>query len=160
MGTNDGNALVIPMPLWRNIMKSLRQRGGGYRESGAFLLGKLGHIKITTFILYDDLDPHCLDQGIVVFDGYGFVELWKICEAKKLRVLADVHTHGSLRAFQSKVDKTNPMISTKGHIALILPNFAQNHFMNIKGIGIYKYLGNHKWENWDTKSGKVKWTLI
>jgi len=57
--------------LWRQGLTELKQRGGGKRESGAFLLGKRNGEQraITGFTFYDDLDPHCLDTGIVVFDG-------------------------------------------------------------------------------------------
>lgn len=152
-------SLHVPLGLWYSLIRVLRQRGRGARESGAFLLGKAESNKITMFIPYDDLDPHCLDEGIIIFKGYGFIPLWKICEEKNLRVLADVHTHGSWMVFQSGADKAHPMISKKGHIALILPNFAQNHFLNFKGIGTYEYLGNDKWRTWNTKTGRIKWTL-
>jgi len=153
-------SLNIPIPLWRSLIKSLRQRGRGIHESGAFLLGQDGTNKITTFVLYDDLDPHCLDEGIVIFKGYGFTPLWKLCEEKRIRVMADIHTHGNMRVFQSEADKDHPMISKNGHIALILPNFAQNHFLNLKGMGIYEYRGDNQWQSWGLKSGRVKWTLV
>jgi hypothetical protein len=53
----------------------VRERGrNASRESGAFLLGhrKDGRARIVDFILYDDLDPHALDTGIVRFDGRHF----------------------------------------------------------------------------------------
>lgn len=153
-------SMNISIILWRSLIKSLRQRGRGYRESGAFLMGKRESTCITTFILYDDLDPHCLDQGIIVFDGSGFIPLWKICEEENLRVIADVHTHSDAWTGQSELDKTNPMINMKGHIALILPNYAQNHFMSFKGIGVYEYLGDHTWKTWSLRSGKIKWKVI
>lgn len=150
----------ISIVLWRSLIKTLRQRGKGYRESGAFLLGKPGTSRVNIFIPYDDLDPHCLDQGIVVFDGSGFIPLWKICEEQNLHVIADVHTHSGVWTGQSDLDKTNPMINMKGHLALIVPHYAQNHFMNFKGIGIYEYLGNHTWKIWSLRSGKIKWKVI
>lgn len=150
----------ISYTIWRALIKQLRLRGQGRRESGAFLLGKVGQDKITTFILYDDLDPHCLDEGIVVFDGQGFMALWKICETRKLCVIADVHTHSGTWTGQSDLDKRNPMIGTKGHLALILPNYAKNHFMNLQGIGIYEYLGAHKWRTLGVLSRRIKWTAM
>ena len=64
--------------LWRRVVTGLRTRGvHGRRESGAFLLGKRngGRARITDFLLYDDLDPKCLDTGIVRFDGRYFGDL-------------------------------------------------------------------------------------
>lgn len=150
----------IPLSLWRSLIISIRSRGRGIRESGAFLLGAIGGERITRFIPYDDLDPHCLDEGIIVFDGRYFVALWKICEEEKLQVLADVHTHSGIWTGQSKLDKTNPMISMEGHLALILPNYAQNHFLDFRGIGIYEYLGDNKWTTWPLVAGKIKWKII
>ena len=49
---------------WWRLRRALRQRGrGASRESGAFLLGRQegGRRRIVDFVLYDDLDPHCLD---------------------------------------------------------------------------------------------------
>ena len=110
-------------------------------------------------MLYDDLDPHCLDKGVIIFDGAGFVPLWKMCEEKHLKVLADIHSHPTNSVAQSGIDKRNAMISKKGHIALIVTNYARNYFMNFKGIGIYEYLEHNRWQMWDVKSGRVKWVL-
>lgn len=112
--------------LWRRLVQALRERGlAGTRESGAFLLGHrtAGRGRITDFVLYDDLDPHCLDTGIVRFDGRYYGALWAIVERKKCSVIADVHVHPG-QAFQSDSDRRNPMIAQAGHIGLILPNFA------------------------------------
>src|SRR4051812_42321704 len=73
------------MPLWHAGIAELRRRGGGRHESGAFLLGErverggVERRRVRLFVYYDDLDPHCLDTGIVVFDGAGFGPLWRIC---------------------------------------------------------------------------------
>ena len=63
--------LSCPRELWYAGLRELKSRGGGRRESGAFLLGKNydGIRRVCRFVYYDDLDPHCLDQGYVVFDG-------------------------------------------------------------------------------------------
>jgi len=56
--------------LWHRLTKKLRQRGHNRtRESGAFLLGYIENdqARIVDFVLYDDLDPHALDTGIIRF---------------------------------------------------------------------------------------------
>jgi len=145
---------------WYRLMRALRIRGNGVRESGAFLLGRQGTSKITDFICYDALDPHCLDTGIIQFDGSGYVPLWEHCERQSLQVLADTHTHPGSWTGQSELDQTNPMIVTKGHIALIIPTYAQNRMQGLKGVGIYEYLGAHKWRMWDPKDHAVTITLL
>lgn len=132
--------------IWRKLTKNLRHRGAnGSRESGAFLLGYKAddRARIVDFILYDDLDPHCLDSGIVRFDGRYFSDLWAICKARKLTVVADVHVHPGGEQ-QSRSDRSHPMISRSGHLALIIPNFGKRAKRST--VGIYRYLGNKDWE--------------
>ena len=132
--------------LWWRLRCALRQRGhGASRESGAFLIGRTeeGRRRILDFVLYDDLDPHCLDAGIVRFDGRHFGALWALCKARSLSVVADVHVHPG-GAGQSDSDRDHPMISQAGHIALILPNFAASPQPRT-ALGIYRYLGGKRW---------------
>lgn len=133
--------------LWRRLKAKLRARGNRCsRESGAFLLGyrENGSARIVDFVLYDDLDPNSLATGIVRFDGRYFSDLWAICKARGLTVVADVHVHPE-GAGQSKSDRDHPMISRAGHIALILPNFATGAQPR-HDIGVYRYLGSKRWE--------------
>jgi len=132
--------------VWMRLLRCLRERGRDCsRESGAFLLGTKDNARATIvdFVLYDDLDPHALDSGIVRFDGRHFGKLWDICKARGLSVVADVHVHPGA-AFQSSSDQDYPMISRSGHIALILPDFARAP-VPISKVGIYRYLGAKQW---------------
>lgn len=132
--------------LWLRLRDKLRERGRRCsRESGAFLLGRRedGRARIVDFVLYDDLDPHCLDSGIVRFDGRYFSELWAVCKARNLSVVADIHVHPG-GAGQSDSDRDHPMISRAGHIALILPRFATGRQPR-RDIGMYRYLGGKRW---------------
>lgn len=133
--------------LWRRLVGRLRERGrNATRESGAFLLGRNDGdaARIVDFVLYDDLDPHSLDTGIVRFDGRYFGELWDICKRRGLSVVADVHVHPGA-VYQSESDRQYPMISVAGHVALILPNFAFGS-MRAHSVGIYRYLGGKRWD--------------
>lgn len=138
--------------LWWRLVSSLRGRGNvGTRESGAFLLGSIenGQRRIRDFVLYDDLDPHCLDTGIVRFDGRFFSDLWKVCKQSGLSVVADIHVHPAGCA-QSSSDKNHPMISAKGHIAMILPNYAKGKQKRSK-FGLYVYRGDKQWTTIPTR---------
>src|ERR1700693_3370317 len=108
--------------LWHRLLTGLRRCGRHYsRESGAFLLGQRrgDRVRILQFVLYDDLDPECLDTGIVRFDGRHFGKLWDLCKQRDLTVVADVHTHPGCSG-QSDYDRAHPMISRAGHLALIM----------------------------------------
>jgi hypothetical protein len=133
--------------LWGRLIARLRERGRSEtRESGAFLLGFQNPgqpARIVDFVLYDDLDPHSLDTGIIRFDGKHFGKLWAICRARSLTVVADVHVHPG-GSGQSASDKADPMVTQAGHLALILPDFARPPVPR-DDIGIYRYLGNQAW---------------
>ncbi|SRR5260370_11164194 len=121
------------------------QGHNGSRESGAFLLGKRRHgrARIHTFMLYDDLDPRCLDTGIVSFDGRYFGKLWDVCKEQDLTVVGDIHTHPG-GSQQSDSDRAHPMIARAGHIALIVPQFAASPVRQTE-VGIYRYEGAKRW---------------
>lgn len=131
---------------WRCLIAGLRERGHGERESGAFLLGQRdpdGRARIDAFVLYDDLDPHVLDSGIIRLDGRVFGALWDRCRRTASAVVADVHTH-PCGPEQSYSDQAHPMISQRNHIALIIPCFAQGPCTPAE-IGMYRYLGGKRW---------------
>jgi len=138
--------LDCPWTVWRALCRDLRRRGiNRSRESGAFLLAVQGATdrRVVAYVLYDDLDPHCLDTGIVRFDGRYFSELWALCKARELTVIADIHVHGADFG-QSDSDRAHPMISRAGHIALILPNFARRPQWRWN-VGMYRYEGGKRW---------------
>lgn len=130
--------------LWLDTLGLLRERGRGRRESGGFLLGRRTRTSrvIESFLPYDDVDPNAL-RGIIVFDGSKMDAVWDICRRDGLEVVADVHTHP--RGFgQSQTDRDNPMIPEVGHMALIVPNFADGAYLPGE-IGIYEYRGRRQW---------------
>lgn len=137
--------LSIPAPLWGQLLKKLRERGGGIRESGAFLLGEgAGPERVVKrIVLYDDLDPDCLEEGYVRFDGRYYGRLWEICAAQSQSVVGDVHTH-PFDPGQSHSDKMHPMVSIPGHIALIVPNYARAP-VGAADVGVYVYRGRYRW---------------
>lgn len=141
--------------LWKSGIEELKTRGKGMRESGAFLLGRVrnGRCRVEHFVYYDDLEPNCLSSGIVVLNGSGYGPLWQLCRETNLKVVADIHTHPA-KALQSHIDKENPMIATIGHIALIVPHYAQDHISQ-ESLGIYEYLGSHQWRDHSGKNSKA-----
>jgi proteasome lid subunit RPN8/RPN11 len=142
--------------VWRRLVKGLRERGQhGKHESGAFLLGRRygGCARITSFVLYDDLDPRCLESGIVRFDGRYFGALWELCNQRDVSVVADIHTH-PMGPQQSHSDRAHPMISRSGHIALIVPRFAAQP-VKLNTVGMYRYEGSKRWTRIPDKQRKT-----
>ena len=130
---------------WRQIVAELERRGGRRHEAGVFLLGCEGgnRLEVVEAIFYDDLDPQAYATGVCVLHGDAFAKLWAACRAKKVSVIADVHTHPA-GGFQSFSDKTNPMVARQGHIAIIVPDFARWPIVENR-MGIYEYRGDHEW---------------
>lgn len=139
--------LAIATAEWTALTRELHGRTSGVHESGAFLLGTSGATvrRVIKPVFYDDLDPDAYCTGIVRLQADSFTRLWTICAAEGLSVIADVHVHAE-EAWQSLADRTNPMIAQAGHIALILPWFAKAP-INLSTIGLYRYLGGHRWTN-------------
>jgi proteasome lid subunit RPN8/RPN11 len=81
-----------------------------------------------------------------MIDGETYGKLWKYCREERLEVIGDIHTHPGL-GLQSLTDKRNPMIGNPGHIAIIVPDFAEGE-VELRELGIYEYLGNHRWKTW------------
>lgn len=130
--------------LWTTILHELRERGQGSRESGGFLLGyRHGDSRtIEAMLPYDDVDPNAL-QGHILFDGSRMDVVWQECRRRGLEVVGDVHTHPAGYG-QSSVDRANPMMPEKGHLALIVPNYADRLYLPGK-MGIYEFRGRDGW---------------
>ena len=127
------------------MIRKVRRRGGGIRESGAFLLARVNTHKVSQFVLYDDLDKTSLDTGYIRFQGAAYVPLWELCQKLGCYVIADVHTHPGKWVGQSGTDNDHPMIAQAGHVSLIVPEYAKGNTWGMKNVGVYKYLGEHKW---------------
>jgi proteasome lid subunit RPN8/RPN11 len=131
--------------VWQQMFVELHRRGEERREAGAFLLAeRKGDSRLISRIVYlDDLDPKCLVGGIH-FHGEAYSKLWDICEEEGLRVLADIHTHPSPWVEQSSTDRENPMVSRRGHIGLIAPDYGAGK-IDAKQIGFHEYRGEEGW---------------
>jgi proteasome lid subunit RPN8/RPN11 len=141
------NTVKIPVWLWANVILDLRRRGGGVRESGAFLLGLDEHdpARVTSYICYDDVDPDAYQQGAIAFHANGCAALWQVCRNKQLQLLIDVHTHPGPDVRQSSIDERHPMLPIVGHTAMIVPNFGRTAWWSLDAVGVYEYLGGFRW---------------
>lgn len=147
--SDSATTIAVPVLLWLRLLRQLRRRGGGRRESGAFLVGRAGteRAKVTGFVCYDDLDPNAYQDGAIAFHAEGYAAFWAYCRAHGLRLLADVHTHPGDGVRQSITDRTNPMVPVVGHTALIVPLFAKTPSWSLSSVGVYEYLGNFQWRD-------------
>jgi len=160
MTTKESLKLEIPRLLWYRLIVTLRARGQRRRESGAFLLSQLDEQRVRHFVPYDDLDPSALDKGYIYFNGSGFIRLWDLCAEKNLRVIADIHTHPGDLTCLSDSDWDNPMIPQPGHMALIVPKYAQANSFKISGVGTHLYLGDCNWRTFKQPEDMISLTLL
>ena len=81
MSDANNRQIRVPILLWRRLILDLRRRGGGRGESGAFLLGapRGPRAVTTTYVCYDDLDPHAYQGGGIAFHAVGCAALWAHC---------------------------------------------------------------------------------
>lgn len=131
-------------------------RGGGYRESGAFLLGKItaaGRVA-ESFVPYEALDPEAQNHDYVLIQSETFAALWEECARQKREVVADVHTH-PMGPRQSISDREHPMISMSGHVALIVPEFAVNN-VEPADVSVNVYRGQGAWTTYLGKEAERK----
>lgn len=144
--------LKIPQHIWDELYRQLGERGKGQTESGAFLLGKSGELVVEDILYYDDLEPGCLDSGAIHLTFKAFIRLSNYCQLKGYEVKADVHTHPGEYTQQSWIDEENPMIKIKGHMALIVPNFALPKQCDMDNLGIHEFMGDgFNWKSYHYK---------
>lgn len=134
---------------WNDLIAELGRRAGGVRESGAFLLAdSQSGAQATTvkrFVYFDDIEPTSL-IGTISMSSSAFSTLWDICNAEKMRVIADVHTHPETLVRQSDTDRKNPMIASAGHVAVIVPYLA-GRAISPHECGVHLYRGAHRWDS-------------
>lgn len=145
----------IPLWTWRCLVRELKRRGNGERETGAFLLGCVnGHTsRVEAVLYYDDLDPAALETGMVTFHGAGYAALYDHCRQHKLDVIADIHTHPGRDVRQSGIDRRKPMLPTPGHTAMIAPRYGDTSPWSLKEVGVYEYLGHFQWRTHSIHGG-------
>ena len=146
--------LIIGRKKWLNLIDKLKFRGQGIRESGAVLLGAKNSRKISDFICLDELDPNCYQHGAIKFSSQGYSKLWEYCKNSGLVVKADVHTHPSFWIGLSEIDINNPFVSLKGHIAIVIPYYAQGAIRK-EQVGIFLYKGGYVWTKLNKKQLKI-----
>lgn len=149
--------LIWKKDFWGQLYRQLRVRGKGETESGAFLLGQNGSKQVTDILYYDDLEDGCLDSGAIHLTYRAFMRLTDYCQKKQLTVKADIHTHPAGITSQSKIDRENPLIKIKGHMALIVPHYAIPAKCDMNNLGIYEFLGNgYHWKTYHFREGVIK----
>jgi len=147
--------ISCPSRLWHRVLSELHRRGEKKHEAGAFLLGSesAGRRVVNDVVFYDDLDPLAYSSGVCILRGGAFAKLWSLCREKQLTVVADVHTHPGA-AGQSGSDRTNPMVSREGHIAIIVPDFAAAPVRQHR-LGVYAYRGGHAWDDYSGRKARA-----
>lgn len=139
-------SLHIARPLWNELTSELHRRTENCHESGAFLLGRRtqDERRALKLVYYDELDHAAYDSGVCILHADAFSRLWDRCSELEMTVVADAHVH-PLGAGQSSSDRQNPMIARAGHIAIILPRMAKPPIRRWS-VGVYEYLGDHRWQ--------------
>lgn len=140
--------LEIPRQLYDSLIDDLAKSGRGVKESGAFLLGGLDGRRrhVSSYLMYDKVAPLSSNKfAYVAFTAEEMARAWEHCYEVGLLVVADVHTHPFGPA-QSPSDRAHPIVSVAGHVALIVPNFAQGA-PQPRELGVHLFCGSGRWES-------------
>lgn len=148
----------VPRPIWTSLLAELAHRGGGERESGAFLLTAIDRRTVQEVVYFDDLDPDCL-VGSIELAGHAFSTLWDHCRATGQRVIADVHTHPGSSVVFSRVDRANPMVALPGHVAIVVPRYAQGRLTR-RQLGVHRYDGEAGWNSHFDRAARRRVRLL
>lgn len=142
---SDRPKLRIRRADWTTMLDELAIRGEGRRESGAFLLGRRRgrRPRVELIVYFDDLEPDSLN-GAVHLTTTAYSRLWAMCRELRVEVLADVHTHPGRSVCQSHIDQDNPLVAQRGHVAVIVGDYAQQP-ARLAQVGIYEYRGDDGW---------------
>ena len=99
-----------------------RRSGAGRTEAGCFLLGQIRGESRTAddVVFFDEIDPDAYRHGSISLNTAKLSALYDRCEERGLAITGDIHTHPCL-AFQSWTDKSHPVVSVAGHVAIVLP---------------------------------------
>ena len=140
--------LEVPRTLFDALIVDLAKSGRGVKESGAFLLGGQDSSRrfVTSYLMYDKVAPQSSSRhAYVAFTAEEMARAWEHCYAAGLQVVADVHTHPFGPA-QSISDRAHPIVSIAGHLALIVPNFAQGS-PQPRNLGVHLFGGVGQWKS-------------
>ncbi|MFV1849128.1 MAG: hypothetical protein ACMZ66_00240 [Thalassospira sp.] len=151
--------LEMSRSTWSSLLSMLRTQSDGVREAGAFLLGTQTRnaLRIKDWVAYHVLSDQVGQADYITLESDAFVRLWQICRERDLRAVADVHTH-PCGAHQSVTDRAYPMIATPGHVALIVPDYAQGD-IDVTDISINIYKGSHQWASY-TGTANRQWMHV
>lgn len=140
--------LEVPHSLFQVLIVDLAESGRGVKESGAFLLGRQDGSRrfVTSYLMYDKVAPQSSSRhDYVAFTAEEMARAWEHCYATGLQVVADVHTHPFGPA-QSTSDRAHPIVSVAGHVALIVPTFAQGS-PQPRNLGVHLFGGAGRWRS-------------
>ena len=138
----------FPLGLFQSLIVDLARSGRGFKESGAFLLGKQEDSRrfVTSYLMYDKIaSESSRSHAYVAFTAQEMARAWEHCYATGLQVVADVHTH-PFGPRQSISDRAHPIVSVAGHVALIVPNFAQGS-PQPQDLGVHLFCGAGRWQS-------------
>lgn len=153
--------LEVPQSLFQALIIDLAKSGRGIKESGAFLLGKQEGSRrlVTSYLMYHKVAPESSRRhAYVAFTAEEMARAWEHCYAIGQQVVADVHTHPFGPA-QSVSDRAHPIVSVAGHVALIVPNFAQGS-PQPRDLGVHLFGGAGRWHSMFSDDAQAAVRLI
>jgi len=141
----DVQRFVIPAAVLDRTDEALRE--AGRRGAEMFVLWT-GHVVDATFTAatayVPDQVPHELADGLcVTVDGDALHQLNRWLFEQQQTLAVQVHTHPT-RAYHSATDDTFPIVTQRGGLSLVVPDFAT---AGVRGPGVAVYrLSESSWK--------------
>lgn len=155
----EHDSLHISRELLDRTLERLRQRSGGWRESGAIWIGdrKGSESRVGDVFLFHDL---CDDKGqslsLELSEGAKFA-LYKELAKREQKLVAMIHTHPEDWVDLSGIDKANQLCSRIGFWSLVLPYYGERGWaIESTGVHIRVDSGWH----WFSKEESLKRIIV
>lgn len=149
----DVDRFVIPTAVIDRTDAALREAGRRGAEKFVLWTGHvIGRVFAAAAAYVPDQVPHRLADGVcVTVDGDALHALNKWLYEHQQTLAVQVHTHPT-RAYHSDTDDTYPIVTQRGGLSLVVPDFAA---AGIRGSGtaLYRLSGSgwHRQRSWTAR---------
>lgn len=146
----------LPLSVLDETIALLQAAGRGGNEGFVLWSGvRDGRALAVRRALWPDQSPHRTSDGLLVYvDGHVLQEVNKLCFAQGEIVAAQVHTHPT-DAYHSDTDDHYPLVSLKGSLSVVIPDFAVEGWVGRNRWAWYRLAGEAQWERVDSSVVEV-----
>ncbi|TAJ09453.1 MAG: hypothetical protein EPO61_05150 [Nitrospirae bacterium] len=133
------SSLIVPHPLWTDVLETLRQRSEGWRESACILIGTAStngvRVAVDAIFHHRLADDRATALSIELPEHAKF-KMYADLAKRRLSPVSLVHTHPEAWVGLSVVDQSNRISSTIGFWSIVVPHYGSPPW-NLEEIGFH-----------------------